>query len=295
MSKKPTYEVKLSKIEAAENAIFSAYCDFADLLSAQEVLNTRFEPGKTPGQWRYRMEPVFRRDPDHGFVMEYQPQYWRDLLEAIIRFRVSSGAAQGALPDLSKLMDASTQALPDRWTFRVRMELAEVDSIFRMATKAGGLTLDGTHPEDPELLKQAPMGKKNMNRLQDLYERIRLRLAELSFATDPKAVWPEARADVRSRRDKEADESAVKSALGRLLSKDPDRNKITLFRLERESQVPDHAVQQTRAWADHMGKRRGTGALPNHRKTEDPVDTAIEQEDWEAVRRQQEAEGKSQR
>jgi hypothetical protein len=294
MRKVPANKVKLSKIEAAENAIFSAYCDFAELLGAQEVLNTRFEPGKAPGQWRYRMEPVFRRDPEHGFVLEEQPQSWLELVEAMNRFRVSSEAAQLALPHLSKLMDASAQALPDRWTFRVRMELAEADSIFRMATSTGSLTLDGNR-DGTELLKRAPMGKRNMNRLQELYERIRLRLAEVSFATDPKAVWPEARDDVRSRRDKEADELAVKSALGRMLAKDPDRNKITLVRLERESQVPDHAVQQTRAWAEHMEKRRGKGALPSHRKTENPVDAAIDQGDWDAVLRQQEAEKKSRR
>lgn len=294
MSKVPAGKVKLSKIEAAENAIFSAYCDFAELLSAQEILNTRFEPGKVPGQWRYRMEPVFRRDPDHGFVLEEQPQSWHEVVEAMNRFRVSAEAAQLALPHLSKLMDATTQALPDRWTFRVRMELAEADSIFRMAISTGSLAFDAKR-DDMELLKRAPMGKRYMNRLQELYERIRLRLAEVSFATDPKAVWPEARADVRSRRDREADELAVKSALGRLLAKDPDRNKITLARLERESQVPDHAVQQTRAWAEHMERRRGKATLPSNRKTEDPVEAAIEQEDWDAVLRQQEAEKKSRR
>jgi hypothetical protein len=285
MSKKPGAASKRSKPELADDALWSAYCDACYLHNVQTAVNNRFDPGKRTGEWQYR--------PQLPLLLEATD--WKELVGVLARFRVSLAAVVAALPNLRNLMDAPSQAIPDRWTFRVRLELAELESLYSHEVQRRALLKIRKEPEDDagKVLMERPMDEVSLRRFGELLARLKMRCAEVAFAIDPNAVWRDAGNGGRERRDKDADESAVKSALGRLLAKNPDRNKITLVRLERESQVPDHAVQQTRAWAEHMKKRTGKGALPNHRKAEDPADAAIAKLDWDAFLRRQEAEKKS--
>lgn len=295
MSKKPSAASTRSKPELADGALWSAYCGACELYDAQKALNSRFDPGKRPEEWNYRMEYTARLDPERGFRSDVAPVAWLAVVDALARLRVSLAAAAAALPNLRNLMDAQSQAIPDRWTFRVRLELAELESLYSHEVHRRALLKirNETENDAGKVLMERPMDEVSLRRFGELVARLKMRCAEVAFAVDPKAVWPDARHDGRQRRDHEADERDVKSAIGRMLSLDPDRNKITLDRLVIESKVPRFAVQKTRAWRDNMEKRMGNGALPNHRKAEDSIDAEIAQGNWEAVLRQQEAEEKS--
>lgn len=189
MSKKPNPSDKQSKL--AESALWGAYCDACELHSAQVVLNGRFSEGKRAGEWLYRMEPTARLDSERGFVPDEAPTAWLDVVEVLARFRKSLAEAVKTLPHLNKLMDAPAQAIPERWTFRVRLELAELESVYSHEMHRRNFLKHRKQPEADagNVLKERPMGEDSLRRFAELCDRLKMRCAEVGFATDKTGNW----------------------------------------------------------------------------------------------------------
>lgn len=299
MAKKPRPTQRPHDLSAADHALWVLCCECAILFDAQRRLNAQFREGERPGDWEYVMERVPRDDPEKRWVIVDHPVAWSDTVEALARFRVAAEAAAAALPVLAKLMDSKSQAIPERWTFRVRMLIAELRGLYgdealrRQSLKAMG------RPEEEAslLLRWRPMNATMTDRFGELNQRLSRCCFEVALALDPGAEWPRAVQKTRELRDEEADNEATKSMIGTLLAGGMNREQITLRVLEEKTGVPDSAIQKSRAWESHMKARRRDAAPPpswaRARKSVDTSDGADHQNELDALIREQRTDDES--
>lgn len=130
----------------------------------------------------------------HGLVNS--PTKSAELASTILtKLRAAIKETATVLPALHKIMDSPTQAIPDRWTFRVRLELARIERFYGYELTVRENARARGESEDVASSKHLarPLDKEFLNQLDELVDVLETRCAELSLArhTSGQWKWPE--------------------------------------------------------------------------------------------------------